>query len=301
MRRPPLFIAAAAIGAAVLAPGAAAQDDAALARGEYVFRAAGCESCHTDRAGGGEWLAGGRVLETPVGRFVSPNITPDPETGIGGWSEADLARALRHGIAPDGWHYYPAFPYPAYSGMTDADIGDLKAFLDSVPAVRNPTARHELAWPYGWRILLGLWKLVGFSPGPFQPDPARSPAWNRGAYLVTVLGHCGECHTPRGWFGLPDEERALAGTREGPDGKRVPNITPDPDTGIGGWSARDVVRLLRRGFDPEGDDVQGAMAEVVAHGTRYLRADDLEAIAVYLLGLAPIRHATSAPPSPPSP
>ncbi len=290
-------IPAALLGAALLTSAAAAQDDTAIVRGEYVFRAAGCESCHTDREGGGAWLSGGRVLETPVGRFISPNLTPDSETGIGGWSEGDLARALRHGIAPDGSNYYPAFPYPAYSGMTDADIGDLKAFLDSVPPVHNPTDRHELAWPYSWRILLGLWKLIGFSPGPFERDPARSEAWNRGAYLVTVLGHCGECHTPRGGFGLTDEDSALAGTAKGPDGKRVPNITPDPETGIGGWSARDIVRLLRRGFDPEGDDVQGAMAEVVEHGTRHLHADDLEAIAVYLLELAPIRHATS-PPSP---
>ncbi len=283
------------LGVALAAAAATAQDDAAIARGDYVFRAAGCESCHTDREGGGAWLAGGRVLESPVGRFVSPNITPDPETGIGGWSEADLARALRHGIAPDGEHYYPAFPYPAYSGMTDADISALKAFLDSVPAVRNPTARHELAWPYSWRILLGVWKLFGFSPGPFQSEPARSEAWNRGAYLVTVLGHCGECHTPRGWLGLSDEDRALSGTMTGPDGKRVPNITPDSETGIGDWSSRDVVRLLRRGFTPEGDDVEGAMSEVVEHGTRHLHTDDLDAIAVYLLGLTPIRHATSAP------
>lgn len=298
---PAALLGAALLGAALPASGAAARDEAAIARGEYVFRAAGCESCHTDRDAGGAWLAGGRVIETPVGRFISPNITPDPETGIGGWSEGDLARALRHGIAPDGRHYYPAFPYPAYSGMTDADIRDLKAFLDSVPPVRNPNARHELAWPYSWRFLLGLWKLAGFSPGPFRPDPARSQTWNRGAYLVTVLGHCGECHTPRGGFGLPDEDMALAGTATGPDGKRVPNITPDPETGIGGWSARDVVRLLRRGFDPEGDDVQGVMAEVVENGTRHLRSDDLEAIAIYLLGLAPIRHATSPPASAPSP
>ncbi len=275
-----------------------AADDETIVRGQYMFYAGGCDSCHTDRSNDGPWLAGGRALETEFGRFYTPNITPDPETGIGGWSAEQFVRAMTEGVAPDGRHYYPAFPYTSYTGVREADLFDLKAFLDSVPPVHRENRSHDLSWPFSWRFLLGVWKLIGFEPGRFEPTPERSAEWNRGAYLITALGHCSECHTPRGFLGVLDDDRLFAGSPDGSEGEPAPNITPDPETGIGEWSERDVVRLLRRGFTPDGDDVQGLMAETVDHGTRHLTADDLAAMAAYLASVAPIRHRVERKPAP---
>ncbi len=276
-------------------PARAQADDGAVARGAYLFRAAGGCSCHTDVKGGGPFLAGGRALKTPFGVFYSPNITPDPETGIGGWSLADFRRAMREGVAPDGSHYFPAFPYPAFTGITDADLADLKAYLDSVAPVRRENRPHELAAPFGWRFLVAAWKWLYFTPGPFRPDPARDARWNRGAYLVTALAHCGECHSPRDALGGIDRDRWLAGNRAGPEGETAPNITPDVETGIGDWSAADIATLLKTGLKPDFDDVQGVMAEAIAQGYRHLRDDDLAAIAAYLASLPPIRNDVRPP------
>jgi mono/diheme cytochrome c family protein len=269
--------------------------DEAISRGKYLFAAAGCAGCHTDLANKGPLLAGGRPLKTPFGTFYSPNITPDTETGIGAWSDADFVRALRHGRSPDGSHYFPAFPYPSYSGMRDADMLDLKAYISSLPPVRLANRPHDVGPPFGWRVLVGVWKWLYFEPGPRPPEAARDVAWNRGAYLVEVLGHCGECHTPRDFMGGRKGAMAYAGTASGPEGGRVPNITPDVDTGIGRWSASDLDSLLEYGMLPDGDFVDSEMAEVVENSTGKLTKADRQAIIDYLMSLTPIRHAITAP------
>lgn len=259
-------------------------------RGAYLFRAGGCASCHTDAKGGGAPLAGGRPLATPFGTFYSPNITPDPEHGIGGWSVEDLVRALKEGVAPDGSHYFPVFPFTSYAGMTEADARDLAAYLLAQPPVATADKPHEIAFPFNQRWLQSGWKLLFFDEATFVPDPAQSEDWNRGAYLVRHLGHCGECHSPRTVLGAVDGSRALAGNPEGPDGDKVPNITPSPE-GIGDWSEEEIVELLESGFDPDFDVVGGLMGEVVNESTSHLTEADRRAIAVYLKSLTPLPSA----------
>jgi mono/diheme cytochrome c family protein len=280
---------AAALAAACLfaAPPAIAADPDAIARGAYLANAADCEACHTDREHGGQPYAGGRALATPFGTFYSPNITPDPETGIGRWSDQQFLRALRDGVRPDGANYFPVFPYPSFTGITDEDALAIKAYLFSLPAVRQANRTHDVSFPVSWRFLQDGWKLLFFRPGPFQPAPERSEAYNRGAYLVTAVAHCGECHTPRNWFGATDPDRFLAGNPDGPDGKKVPNITPDRKTGIGNWSEDDIIGVLTDGHTPDFDKVGGAMAEVVKSTSR-LTDDDRRAIALYLRSLPAI-------------
>src|SRR5215510_8708313 len=168
-----------------------AADPAQLERGAYLFIAADCQACHTDVKNKGAVLAGGRALKTLFGTFYSPNITPDPETGIGNWSDEEFLRALRDGVRPDGANYFPVFPYPSYTRITDADARAIKAYLSSLPAVPQVNRPHDVSFPFSWRLLQNIWKLLFFSPGPFQPAPEHSEAYNRGAYLVTALAHCG--------------------------------------------------------------------------------------------------------------
>ena len=264
------------------------EQEAAIERGRYIFHVAGCKECHTQVEGA--LLAGGRALETPYGVFYSPNITPHPEHGIGRWSAADLQRALHQGEAPDGGDYYPVFPYPSYAGMQEQDIADLWRYLQTVPPVDRPNRAHELAFPFSWRSVMWGWKLLFFDSVEFQSDSSQSPQWNRGAYLVRALGHCGECHTPRNRFGVLDSERELAGTDQGPEGSVVPNITPDPNTGIGGWSEADLDALLEMGMLPDADFVGSRMADVVDNSTAYLTEEDRQAMIVYLRSLQPIHN-----------
>ena len=269
-------------------PEIAATGDAA--RGEYVLRLGGCVSCHTDERNDGRFLAGGRALATPFGTFRTPNITPDPATGIGGWSVGAFVRAMSDGVAPGGHLYFPAFPYTSYTHMTEQDLVDLKAHLDTVEPVANAVPEHALDFPFGFRPLLDGWRLLFFEDGAYQPDPAQPETWNRGAYIVNGPGHCGECHTPRNALGARQQDRFLAGTRDGPDGKPVPNITPHDD-GIGGWSQSDVAFALQTGILPDGDVLGGAMSEVIDDATGHLTADDRNAIAEYLLSLPPLASA----------
>lgn len=253
-------------------------------RGEYVFDAAGCLGCHTDEKGGGVPLAGGRPLKTPFGTFYSPNITPDPVRGIGRWTDADLARALRGGHGREGEPLFPAFPYTSYTRMSDRDIADLRAYLFSrppSPAVNRP---HDLAAPFGWRFLLPVWQALYLEEGALKDDPARPAEWNRGRYLVEALGHCGECHSPRGWMGGIDSGRALAGNPQGPDGDKVPSLRP-AKKGLADWSAGDIETALESGMQPDGDFLGGSMAEVVRNSTSRLTAADRRAIAAYLKSL----------------
>ena len=251
-----------------------------------MSRAAGCLACHTESAGGGAPLAGGRALKTPFGTFYSPNITPDPATGIGAWSESDFATALREGTSPEGDPYYPAFPYASYSGMTDQDVADLYAYLMAQEPVEKQNLAHQLSFPYSLRFTLGIWQALYFDAGRFAPDPAKDAVWNRGAYLVRHLGHCGECHSPRGMLGAVDPDQELAGNPEGPEGDKVPNLTPSSQ-GLAEWSESDIAYALKSGITPEGDFLSDSMGEVIDNGTSHLSDTDLAAIARYLKDLPP--------------
>lgn len=263
------------------------------AEGERVFRATGGCSCHTNYPGEGEdapLLAGGRALETPFGVYYSTNITPDSETGLGNWSEADFFRAMREGLAPDGSHYFPVFPYTAFSGLTDADLRDLRGYLLSLPSIRRENLPPDAVFPFSWRATLAGWKWMNFTPLEIEADPAQSEAWNRGRYIVEAAAHCGECHTPRTLTGGLNRSLWLAGSREGPEGALAPNITPHNKTGIGTWSKADLVWYLETGLKPDGDDTQGLMSEVIEHGYSALPRSDLEAISEYIRALPGIEN-----------
>ncbi|ABI56511.1 c-type cytochrome [Alkalilimnicola ehrlichii MLHE-1] len=290
-RWPTAALAAAAVLALTGPAAAEAPGDDPVTRGEYVMRAGGCVSCHTPRDEDAEFLAGGRALETPFGTFYGPNITPDPEYGLGDWSLDDFIGAMTEGRAPDGRHYYPVFPYTSYTRMRRQDLEDLWAYLQSLEPVSQPNRPHELHWHVRWRLPLAGWKWLNFEPGEFEPDPSRSETWNRGAYLVHALSHCAECHTPRTRTGGLDRDRWLAGARDGPEGETAPNITPHRETGIGRWSERHLVRYLDFGMDPDGDFAGGLMGEFIDESSSHLSDDDRRAIAHYILSLEPIEHA----------
>lgn len=251
--------------------------------GRIVFYAGGCASCHSAvGAQGGDklLLSGGRAFASPFGTFYAPNISPDPEFGIGEWSALDLANAMMKGVSPDGQHYYPAFPYPSYSRIKVADVVDLHAFLATLPASSAANLSHDLPLPFRVRRALGLWKLLYLNDRPIADVP---PELARGQYLVESLGHCGECHTPRNAIGSLNTAAWLAGAPS-PEGKgRVPNITPHLD-GLGGWSAADIAYYLQTGFTPEFDSVGGVMVDVVEN-MEHLSAEDRLAIAQYLKAL----------------
>jgi len=270
------------------APGIDAAGDAV--RGEYVLAMGGCVACHTDTKNDGGFLAGGRALPTPFGTFYSSNITPDPEAGIGGWTTGEFVRAMREGLSPDGRHYYPAFPYPSYAKMTEQDLVDLKAYLDTVEPAADAVRGHDLGFPFSIRQTLAVWKLLFLDDSAFAPDPEQSESWNRGAYLVRGPGHCGECHSPRNPLGGPDLDRYLAGNPVGAEGKATPNITPH-ETGISKWSAVDIAFALESGLTPDYDSFGGGMGEVVKDGTGKLTKEDREAIAEFLLSLPPVESA----------
>jgi mono/diheme cytochrome c family protein len=250
------------------------------ANGELVFHAAGCASCH------GERLEGGLELHSPFGIFRVPNITPDPVSGIGGWSLLEFANAMVRGVAPDGRHYYPAFPYGSYVRMDLRDVADLKTYLDTFEPVDRRSAPHQLGFPWNVRRGIGLWKRLYLDAGPVAALDALDPELERGRYLVEALGHCGECHTPRNRLGGLDAARWLAGAPH-PDGEgRVPNITP-ADAGLGSWSKRDIAYYLKSGFTPEFDTVGGTMVEVQENLSRLPDADR-DAIAAYLRAIPPV-------------
>ncbi|WP_137700536.1 cytochrome c [Marimonas lutisalis] len=252
--------------------------DADAARGETVFWAAGCASCHAAPGAEGEArlvLTGGMEFPSPFGTFHAPNISPDPDHGIGGWSALDLANAMRHGTSPAGAHYYPAFPYTSYARADLSDIADLHAYLMTLPASTTPSQPHGVGFPFNIRRSLGGWKLL-FAQDGWVVDVSGDEA-TRGRYLVEALGHCGECHTPRNALGGLDYARWLQGAAS-PDGKgRVPGIAP----GQLDWSDIDIAGYLTTGFTPEYDVAGGHMAEVVQNLAR-LPEDDIRAIVAYL-------------------
>ncbi len=250
--------------------------------GQYLFAAAGCLGCHT--AEDGAPLAGGRSFETPYGVFYSPNISPDPDTGIGNWTKDEFVRALKHGEAPDGSAYFPVFPYPSYRLMSNDDAGALFEYLQSMTPQRQSNREHELPW---WlaRWMMRIWQwLMQEEP----PPPPTDPVLARGRYLVDALGHCGECHTPRNWAGVSDRSRYLAGSKSGPEGDSVPNITPSREGGLGRWDADDLGYFLESGELPNGDYTGGLMTEVIDNSTSKLSARDRGAMVDYLRSLEAI-------------
>lgn len=261
---------------------ASAQGDAK--RGEYLAQAGGCLGCHTEAKEGAVPYAGGRALKTPFGTFYGPNITPHPQAGIGRWSEADFMRAMRHGRRPDGANYFPAFPYPSFTGISDSDLRDLWAYLRSLPASGQASREHDLGFFFRWRFLVTVWKWFFFTPGPFVTAPGVSEIVNRGAYLVQALGHCGECHTPRNFLGGPKKGRFLAGGK-GPENTDVANLTP---TGLKKWSDKELQDFLVLGTTPDGDFPEETMAEVIDNTTSKLTPQDLAALIAYLRALPPL-------------
>ena len=270
---------------------AAAQPADIVAHGAYLFALAGCSGCHTDTKNKGPMLAGGAPIKTPFGTFYGPNITPDPTYGIGRWSGADFIRALRDGVGLHGRQLFPVFPYTSFTDMTDADMTALRAYIFTLPPVAKPSHPEDVAFPFSLRFLQVFWKMLFFERGPFRPDPAKSAEWNRGAYLALGVLHCGECHTPRNMLGGLERSRWFAGASaaDGPEGNAVPNITPDPETGIGKWSRDDISNYLETGMDPDGDVAGSLMADVIERSTGKLTSQDRAAIATYLKSLPPIR------------
>jgi mono/diheme cytochrome c family protein len=261
------------------------------ARGAVVFALAGGCGCHTPEKG--PVGAGGVAIETPFGTFYSTNVTPDEETGIGAWSDLEVARAIRAGELRDGSAEAPVMPYPEYAGMADDDLRDLIAYLRSLPPARRENRPHEVDLPLP-RLAFRAWRML-FAGHAAAPETAPADGVARGRYLTDHVGICGDCHTPRGRLGALDRAMYLAGTRFGPDGELVPNITSDRETGVGTWDVGDLVSLLQIGMKPDFDNVQGSMAEVVdgvagAPGLGKAPEADLRAIAEYLKTVPAIRH-----------
>jgi mono/diheme cytochrome c family protein len=269
-------------------------------RGERIFWAGGCTSCHARPKSEGDArleLAGGLQLNTPFGTFVPPNISPDPQDGIGSWSVEDFANAMMRGVAPDGSHLYPSFPYTSYARMNPADVSDLYAFMKTLPAVTGNAAGHTLSFPFNIRRGLGLWKLLYLNDDPVIALADDAPEEVvLGRYLVEGPGHCGECHTPRDFTGGTEKSHWLSGAVAAEGSGVVPNITSG-EGGIGDWSESDFASFFETGFTPDFDSVGGSMVEVQRNLAR-LRPVDREAIAAYLKTIPPHPNGYPAPTSP---
>lgn len=251
-----------------------------IQRGRYLVTVGDCVACHT--APNGEHMAGGQAIPTPFGEIYSANITPDEQTGIGTWEQEHFVRAMQEGINAEGEHLYPAFPYPYFTKVRREDLVAIWVYLNTLEPVDNEVEQPELYWPLGWRQLLAGWKTLFFEPGVYRPDSEKSQQWNRGAYLVEGLGHCGACHTPKNIFGSAKQEEQFSGAEL--QQWFAPNLTGDFKDGLGDWSKRDIVEYLKTGSN--GDQIAaGLMREVIENSTQYMTRDDLGAIATYLKDL----------------
>jgi mono/diheme cytochrome c family protein len=256
-----------------------------IQRGAYLARAGDCIACHT--APGGVEYTGGRAFTLQMGTIYSPNITPDLDTGIGRWSDDQFVRAMQKGVGPDGTHYYPAFPYNYFTRMPRADIVAIKAYLFSLRPVRYQAPESRLHFPYSQRWLMVFWNAL-FNPNErFAPQPDKSAQWNRGAYLVEGLGHCGACHTPMNMLQGPKKSRALAGTTV--QGWHAYNITSDKEYGIGAWSDGDLAAYLSTGHAVGHGSASGPMAEAVGYSLSHLKPEDISAMVTYLKTVEPKR------------
>lgn len=256
--------------------------DELVSRGAYLARAGDCMACHTTR--GGAPYAGGRAIRTPFGSLHSPNITPDPETGIGSWSADDFWRALHNGKSKDGSLLYPAFPYPNYTRITRADADAMYAYFRTVAPVRQESKEAELRFPFNLRPLLAFWRALYFRPGEFSPDTNRDAEWNRGAYLVQGPGHCNACHTPRNAFGATQEKLDLSGAMIPMLDWYASSLTGGSEAGLGDWDEQHLADLLKTGISARGA-VSGPMAEVVRESLQHLDESDIRAMVTYLKSL----------------
>jgi len=250
----------------------------AVARGEYLVRAGDCEFCHTDN--NGKPFAGGRAIPTPFGVIYSNNITPDRDTGIGQWTEEDFYKAMHTGISSDGSHLYPAFPYPWFTKVTRADVDAIMAYLERVAPVIQKDKANQLPWILRWRGELFGWNTLFFDEGQYKIDTAQSAQWNRGAYLVEGLAHCGACHTPDNWLGGTKHDEPFEGGNAGLHWA-APGLGGNLRDGVGGWSRAEIVEYLKTGANAKSASA-GPMTEVVMNSTQYLSDADLNAIALYL-------------------
>ena len=262
--------------------------DELLARGEYLAIAGNCASCHTTAAGG--FMAGGLAFETPFGTLYSTNITPHAKTGIGNWSDRDFLNAMRHGVRPDNDHLYPAFPYTAYTRMSNEDVAAVYAYLQSIPPVNQLAPENELSFPFNIRSLMAFWKALYFEPGVFEPDEEQSDEWNRGAYLVEGLAHCSACHTPRNFFGAERKNLHMSGgeyldrVRTGAHRTwSAPNLT-SAERGLGMWTQREIEDYLKSARNDFLESF-GPMNQVIMNSTRFLSDSDVTAMAHYLKSL----------------
>jgi len=255
-----------------------AQDFAQIEKGRRLATLADCSACHTQKDGG-KPFAGGRPIETPFGKVLAPNITPDRETGIGNWSDEDFENAVRRGIDDEGNRLYPAMPYIYYTKMSRDDVKAIRAYLATVPAVHHEVHANQLPFPFSIRWTMNAWDWLFFTAGEFKPDKTKSPEWNRGAFLVNGPGHCGACHTPKNFLGGDKTDQAFQGYAI--QGWFAPNITGDKTRGAGAMSIPDVVALLKSGHNAV-TGVAGPMAEEVADSSSHFTDADLKAIATYL-------------------
>ena len=266
------------------------QEFTQIERGRYLAVLSDCASCHTV-PGSNQPFAGGRAIETPFGNIVAPNITPDPETGIGSWSDEQFDAAVRKGIARNGSHLYPAMPYNAYTKMSRDDVLAIRAYLNTLVPVRNAAEANTLPFPFNIRAAMRVWNALYFNEGDYQPNPHQSTEWNRGAFLVDGPGHCGACHTPKTALGGDKTGQYLEGAYL--QGWSAPDITNDSRLGLGAWSKEDLVAYLKSGHNRV-TAATGPMGEVVTLSTAFMTDPDLNAIATYLKSLP---GKTDAPPA----
>jgi mono/diheme cytochrome c family protein len=271
-----LFLCTALAGAA----DAAGPSAETIAHGKALAEAADCAGCHTTDPA--KPFAGGKKIDTPFGGIYSPNLTPDRETGIGGWSDDEFYRALRYGERPDGSLYYPAFPYPNFTKLIRDDIFAIRAYLATLTPVANTPPPSELSFPLNYRILMRGWNFLFFQPGLFMPDQQKSAQWNRGGYLVEGAAHCGGCHTPKNMFGADKRDRLYGGGVV--QGWFAPRLDNAARSGLKSWSANDIVEYLQSGRNGH-SHAGGLMAEVVVNSTSKMSDADVRAIAVYLKDL----------------
>ncbi|MBE0619069.1 MAG: c-type cytochrome [Burkholderiales bacterium] len=270
--------------AAIVAGGrAVAAEQTQVERGEYLARAGDCMGCHT--AKGGAPFAGGLRIDTPFGYMLSSNITPDLETGIGRDSSADFYRALHDGVNRHGKDMYPAMPYDFYTKLTRADVDAIYAYLRTVKPVHNAVEVNHLRFPFDLRWTMGAWRELYFTEGTYRPDPTKTAAWNRGAYLVEGPGHCSDCHSPRNRLGGIEKDRQYSGADV--DGWFALALAPDIANGLGAWSPEDIARYLKTGVTPGKDNALGPMADFIRDSTSHLTDADRLAMAGYLKSIPP--------------
>jgi mono/diheme cytochrome c family protein len=265
-----------------------------IARGKALTEAGNCAGCHT--ADPAKPFAGGKRVDTPFGGIYSPNLTPDRDTGIGGWSDGEFYQALRLGVAPDGSRYYPAFPYPNFTRLTRQDVLAIRAYLATLAPVRNTPPPLELRWPFNYRILMRGWNWLFFKPGILMPDQNKSAEWNRGRYLVEGAGHCGACHTPKNMFGADKRGQPFGGGQVA--GMFAPRLDGAERSGLKSWSVDDIAEYLQSGRNGRSHAGE-LMSEVVVNSTSVMSDQDVRAIAVYLKSLpAGAPEPEVAPPAP---